>query len=304
MTLALTAALAAPPVRAQTPPPDPGAEQRLLANLLTRMALPVTINGRRGPLFVLDTGAGRTVVSSELARDLALPPGPEVLVHGITAARLTSSVRIARFEASGRRFRDLLCPVFPRQALAADGLVGLDVLGGFRLDLNIAARGVGLAPSGPDVVQPGSAFHTATRLPREIRSARRGPFGQLILANGSADGVRIDIFVDTGAQYSIGNLALLAAVGGAEAGLERITVFGVTGETRAAASGQLRDLRLGAHRLGPTPLLFADLHAFRVLDLVERPAVLVGADLLYRFRRVTLDFGRSRIAFSGPRRAG
>lgn len=268
------------------------------------MALPVMINGRRGPLFVLDTGAGRTVVSAELARDLDLPPGPEVLVHGITAARLAPSVRIARFGASGRRFHDLLCPVFPRQALAADGLVGLDVLGGFRLDLDLAARRIELAPSGPYVVEAGSAFHTPSRLTRESRPARRGPFGQLILANGSADGVRIEIFIDTGAQYSIGNLALLAAIGGAEAGLERITVFGVTGETGAAASGRLRDLRLGAHRLGPTPLLFADLHAFRMLELADRPALLVGADLLYRFRRVTLDFGRSRVAFGGLRRRG
>lgn len=305
LTLALTAALMAPPVRAQDIPSDRDeAELRLLANLLTRMALPVTINGRRGPLFVLDTGAGSTVVSTELARELDLPPGPEVLVHGITAAQLSPSARIARFGAGGRRFADLICPVFPRRALAADGLLGLDVLGGFRLDLDIAARRIGLVPSGPGVVPTGSAFHTASRVPRETRPARRGPFGQLILASGSADGVPIDVFVDTGAQYSIGNLALLATTGGAETGLERITVFGVTGDTRATASGQIRDLRLGAHRLGSTPLLFADLHAFRVLELVERPALLVGADLLYRFRRVTLDFGRSRMAFGGLRRRG
>ena len=66
----------------------------------------------------------------------------------------------------------------------------------------------------------------------------------------------------------------------------------------------MRDLRLGTQRLGPTPLLFADLHAFDVLDLVERPALLIGADLLYRFREVTLDFGRSRMAFRGLRRTG
>ena len=49
-------------------------------------------------------------------------------------------------------------------------------------------------------------------------------------------------------------------------------------------------------------MLFADLHAFEVLELVGRPALLIGADLLYRFREVTLDFGRSRMAFRGLRR--
>ena len=59
-----------------------------------------------------------------------------------------------------------------------------------------------------------------------------------------------------------------------------------------------------AEIIRPTPLLFADLHAFEVLELVERPALLIGADLLYRFREVTLDFGRSRMAFRGLRRLG
>ena len=226
-----------------------------------------------------------------------------MLVHGLTAAQVAPTVHIARFSMGGRRIHDLEAPVFPRQALAADGLVGLDVLGRFRLDLNIAARRVRLTPSGPDVVAIGSAGHRATRLPGHERPARHGRFGVLIL-RGAAEGRPIDVFVDTGAQYSIGNLALLAAVGGDPAGLERVTVYGVTGQVLAAASGRVRDLRLGTQRLGPTPLLFADLHAFEVLDLVERPALLIGADLLYRFREVTLDFGHSRMAFRGLRRLG
>ena len=278
-------------------------EPRLLANLLTRMALRVTINGHRGAVFVIDTGAGRTIIAEDLARSWELPPGPPMLVHGLTAAQVAPTVRIARFNMGGRRLRDLEAPVFPRQALAADGLVGLDVLGRFRLDLNIGARSVRLSPSGPDVMAVGSASHRATRLPSHERPARHGRFGVLILA-GMAEGREIDVFVDTGAQYSIGNLALLEAVGGDPAGLERVTVYGVTGQVLAAASGQLRDLRLGTQRLGPTPLLFADLHAFQVLDLVARPALLIGADLLYRFREVTLDYGRSQMAFRGLRRIG
>lgn len=286
------------------PTQDEGAgEPRLLANLLTRMGLRVTVNGRNGAVFVLDTGAGRTIIAEDLAQSWGLPPGPPMLVHGLTAAQVAPTVLIDRFGMGGRRLRDLQAPVFPRQALAADGLVGLDVLGRFRLDLNIAARRVRLRPSGPDVVAVGSAGHRATRLPSHDRPARHGRFGVLIL-QGEAEGRPINVFVDTGAQYSIGNLALLAAVGGDRAGLERVTVYGVTGQILAAASGQVRDLRLGSQRLGPTPLLFADLHAFEVLDLVERPALLIGADLLYRFREVTLDFGRSRMAFRGLRRPG
>lgn len=306
MTLGLAGLLAAGPSLAasrQEPAPEEPDEPRLLANLLTRMGLAVTINGRRGAVFVVDTGAGRTIVSEDLARARALPRGPDMLVHGLTAAQVAPTVHIGRFTMAGRRFNDLTCPVFPRRALAADGLIGLDVLGRFRLDMNIAARRIRLTPSGPDVVIVGSAGHRATRLPREERPARHGEFGTLIL-RGSTDGLPIDVFVDTGAQYSIGNLALLAAMGGDPAALNPVTVYGVTGQVLAAASGQVRDLRLGTQRLGATDLLFADLHAFRVLNLIDRPALLIGADLLYRFREVMLDYGRSRMAFRGLRRSG
>ena len=278
-------------------------EPRLLANLLTRMALRVVINGRRGAVFVLDTGAGRTVIAEDLAGSWALPAGAPVLVHGLTAAQTAPTAHIDRLSIGGRRVHDLVAPVFPRAMLAADGLIGLDVLGRFRLDLNIAARRVQMTPSGPDVVASGLAGHRATRLPGQERPARHGRFGVLIL-KGFVESRDVDVFVDTGAQYSIGNLALLRSVGGDPAGLERITVYGVTGQVLAAASGHVRDLRLGTQRLGPTPLLFADLHAFRVLELIERPALLIGADLLYRFREVMLDYGRGRMAFSGLRRTG
>lgn len=301
MTLGLAALLAtAPPSMAQEPAVEPD-EPRLLANLLTRMGLAVTLNGRRGAVFVVDTGAGRTVVSRELADALGLPPGPDVLVHGLTAAQVAPTVLVGRFSMAGRRFDDLMAPVFPRSALAADGLIGLDLLGRFRLDMSIAARRIRLTPSGPDVVMTGSASHRASRLRAEERPARHGEFGALIL-RGYSDGLPIDVFVDTGAQYSIGNMALLDATGGEAAMLNPVTVYGVTGQVLAAASGQVRDLRLGTQRLGPTDLLFADLHAFRVLGLIERPALLIGADLLYRFREVTLDYGRSRMAFRGLRR--
>ena len=58
MAFGMGGLLATGPGLAMAQEPESG-EPRLLANLLTRMALRVTINGRRGAVFVLDTGAGR-----------------------------------------------------------------------------------------------------------------------------------------------------------------------------------------------------------------------------------------------------
>lgn len=296
------------PPRPDIAGPAVGEEPRILANLLTRMATWTTLNGRGRHLFVLDTGAGRTAIAEDLAVALELAPGPSVLVHGVTSAELARTVRIDRLSFGGRRFTDVFAPVFSRALLAADGLLGLDVLSRFALDLNLARRTVRLTPSGPDGVEIGRTFSIPSRLRRDgggTERARRGRFGQLILINILADGLPVEAFVDTGAQYSIGNLALHRsleppAVRGAARSL--VQIFGVTGQTLLAVPGAVRQLEINRQRLGPTPLLFADLHAFGVLDLLDRPALLIGADILYRFRTISLDFGRSRMSFTGLRR--
>ncbi len=308
------ASLLAPAARAQTsaapaiPPPVVADEERLLSNLITRMATRTSLNGRGGFQFVLDTGAGRTAIAEDIAVALAMPPGPSVMVHGVTAAEITPTVRIARLSFGGRRFTEVLAPVFPRSMLAADGLLGLDVLSRFALELNLARRTVQLTPSGSDVVEVGRAFSVPTRLRRESGEAgraRQGRFGQMILVNSRVEGEPVDAFIDTGAQYSIGNLALrrvLATAPGRGAARNLVPVYGVTGQSLLAESGSVRALEINRQRLGPTPMLFADLHAFSTLGLIDQPALLIGADILYRFRKVTLDYGRSRMSFTGLRR--
>jgi hypothetical protein len=73
----------------------------------------------------------------------------------------------------------------------------------------------------------------------------------------------------------------------------------VTGQTVEARLGRVPALTIAGRVLGETPLLFADLHAFSALGLADRPAVLLGADVIYRFERLTLNYARGRVDF-GP----
>jgi hypothetical protein len=281
--------------QAATPPEPPPDALALSANLLTRMAAAVRLNGRSPRLFVLDTGAERTAIARDLAEALGLPAGPAVVVHGVTSAQVTPTALVSRLTFGRRRFDDVVMPVFERSLLAADGLLGLDILSQFRLSMNLADRTVSLTPSGPAFYARGSASFIPTRLPGGAR-ARMDASGQLILTNAVADGTPVQSFIDSGAQYSIGSTALLRAVGG-QVGSRPIPLYGVTGQTIDAYAGRLNSLRIGRHDLGPTPLLFADLHAFDTLGLGAQPALLLGADVLYRFRRVELDYGARRMGF-------
>ncbi|MEY4555054.1 MAG: hypothetical protein RL093_173 [Pseudomonadota bacterium] len=278
---------------------------QLLTNLFTRVGAAVFIDNRGPFTFVIDTGAGTTSIADSLADRLALPPLPPVLVHGITEARVTRSVAVGRLQLSGLGFRNLTCPVFPRDQLGADGLIGLDVLGRFKLRFDVVRRAATLTMRGVAIVMGGDV-QTGSRIRREGLRAVTGRFGQMMLTQVTVDGQPTVAFIDSGAQYSIGNLALRRAIAARRRDGGRLSravpIYGVTGQSLSADLARIDDLRLGATRLGATPMLFADLHCFETLGLSDRPALLIGADLLGRFREVTLDFPADTVTFSGLRR--
>ena len=279
---------------------------QLLANLFTRVGAGVTINGRGPFTFVIDTGAAATSISDTVARELALPARDPVLVHGITTATRTDSVSVERLQLSGLNFYDLRCPVLPAANLGADGLLGLDVLGRFRLSFDVERRSASLAVRGVRILMGGADMETGTRLRRGGMRTARDRFGQLILTQVSVEGLPTAAFIDSGAQYSIGNTLLRRAVASRlrenDRLARRVPLYGVTGQSLSADLARVSDLRLGSMRLGPTPLLFADLHCFETLELADRPALLIGADLLGRFRHVVLDFDSGTVTFRGLRR--
>ncbi len=307
-SLGAGAAASALPAWAQDPEPAADAVQpvQLLANLFTRVGAAVTINGRGPFVFVIDTGAGATAISDTLAAELQLPAREPVLVHGITTATRTESVAVDRLLLSGLGFRDLHCPVLPASNLGADGLLGLDVLGRFRLSFDVGRRSASLSIRGVRILMGGADLTTGTRIRRGGLRSIRGRFGQLILTQVTVGGVPTAAFIDSGAQYSIGNTALQRAVAARSAEGGRLTravpLYGVTGQSLSANLARVPDLRFGSTRLGLTPLLFADLHCFQTLELAGSPALLIGADLLGRFGHVILDFPDGTVTFRGLRR--
>ncbi|RZJ03151.1 MAG: hypothetical protein EON89_12745 [Brevundimonas sp.] len=299
--------LPAAPAAAQDPA-DPLVEPQpiqLLSNLFTRVGAKTFINGYGPFTFVIDTGAGTTSIADTLADQLQLPPRPEVMVHGITEARVTRAVGVDRLLLSRLGFRNLACPVFPRDQLGADGLIGLDVLDRFRLKFNVERRSASLDVRGLSI-RMGGDMNTGTRLPRGGIRSIRGRFGQMIMTRIFVEGQPTAAFIDSGAQYSIGNMALRRSASARRPDGGRpprpVPIYGVTGQSMSADLALIDDLRFDSQRLGPTPLLFADLHCFETLGLAGRPALLIGADLLGRFREVTLDFPANLVTFVGLRR--
>ncbi|WP_374599889.1 retroviral-like aspartic protease family protein [Brevundimonas sp.] len=309
LLLALGTSLLSPAAKAQvTGSPAPTAEPipdlDLTPNLFTRVAANVMINGQGPFSFVIDTGSATSAVSDLLAEGLNLPEQPPLLVHGIASATMTPSVIVERLSLRSVPARNLRCPVLPHEQLGADGLVGLDILGRFRLSFDTVRQQASLTHRGVRIISGGTENIGSHVIRDSVRSAR-GRFGQLIMSNLRVSGQPTAAFVDSGAQYSIGNEALSRAIDNKRSrslGTSRsVPVLGVTGQSLDARLSRIDDLRLGSHRLGPTTLLFADLHCFETLGLSQRPALLIGADLLGRFRNIVLDFAANSVVFEGVR---
>ena len=58
------------------------------------------------------------------------------------------------------------------------------------------------------------------------------------------------------------------------------------------------ELQLGGVIVHDIPIAFADAPPFALFGLADRPALLLGTDLLRSFRRVSLDFRNRRVRFT------
>jgi len=115
-------------------------------------------------------------------------------------------------------------------------------------------------------------------------------------------GVRVVAFLDSGAQDTIGNMALrqLAIVRYPTIPWRQTPILSVTGQTLPAELADLPALRIGGMHLPFWPVAFADLHVFEMWSLIDRPALLIGVDILTRFQTVCLDFVRDEVRFRLP----
>ena len=77
-------------------------------------------------------------------------------------------------------------------------------------------------------------------------------------------------------------------------------VVSVTGGEFTADYTLARQIRIGGANITNLPIAFADVHPFRQLGLMDRPAILLGMDALQLFDRVSVDFANRRVRLLLP----
>lgn len=257
--------------------------------LASRMTVAVTINGRGPYQFVVDSGADTSVIGAALAGKLGLPEGRDVLLHGITESRTVETARVDSLVLGATETLDLELPVLEESHLGADGMIGLDALVRQRLMMDFDKQVITVGEDVDDGAMAGTGIIVVTgRLHR----------GQLILTEVSADGQKVETVVDTGSQLTIGNLAMRDKLRNRRAAkFSTIEVQGVTGKAVELELAVIDRLKVGSILFRNVPIAFADVAPFGVFGLQDRPALLLGTDLMENFRRVSLDFKKRKARF-------
>lgn len=280
--------------------PAPDAETvGLDVNGTARMTVAVRIGGGGPYRFIVDTGSERTVVSRELAQRLRLAAGSRVRMHSMTEVSVVDTALVPALRVGRRTVSNIHAPTLGQQTLGADGLLGVDTLASQRVELDFRTNEMTVTRSRtPDRGWEGDTLVVTAR----------SRFGRLILVDATFDGERVYVILDTGAQVSVANEALRRR-------LERrgrlgptvpIELESVTGGRMTVDYGTARRVRIGGLEISDLPVAFADVAPFRKLELLERPAILLGMDALQLFGRVSMDFATREVRLQMPaaRRSG
>jgi hypothetical protein len=274
-----------------TLPPQyaPPANMNAVMDMHSRMTAPVRVNGTGPYPFVVDTGSNQSVVADTLAAALGLQRGPVELVNGIAGAE-SAPTTSATLAFGNRTEADVILSILPHAAVGAVGMLGVDRLAGQRLTLDFIGARLSIE----------DARHVR-RDPADIVMAAQARDGQLTLVDAGLAGVPVVAFLDSGAERTIGNLALRDRVTRRRSLIwAEVPVVSATGQTIIAQVGDLPSLRLGGMSLPYWPIAFASLHTFELWGAADKPALIVGVDVLSRFASVALDFLRSEVRFRAP----
>ena len=124
----------------------------------------------------------------------------------------------------------------------------------------------------------------------------------ILMTNGGA----LLTLIDSGSTTTVGNLALLEAARKNKAIIGEtidLQLRGVTGEKLPCTMAVLSSLRIGGLLIRWIPVVMGPIHTFDFWGLKNEPAILVGADILQKFRSVALDARRGEVRFSISDRA-
>ncbi|MCH8490249.1 MAG: aspartyl protease family protein [Oceanicaulis sp.] len=236
----------------------------------------VRIDGEGPWPFMIDTGASHTTLALPVAEALGFISTRDHLhaVQTLTAETMEERLGIADMRFGPARASGLNAVVADVAGGEIQGLIGLDALAGERVRLDFPA---------------GEILFDAAALAEA--HGRIDPVHGVAMMEARVRGVRepVMVLIDTGSGFTLINSALARRL--VREPVTRMRIGAITRSAPSAAveaRARLDRLRVGAVCIQALGAVWADVDMFRALGWADRPAMVLGLDLL-QHAIVTVD---------------
>jgi len=265
--------------------PEPRYVAPTLRDRIGRVWAPVYINGHGPFRLVLDTGATGSAVLQSVATRIGAQARPAKLrLTGATGSSFVPAIQVDSIEVGdlllGNRNVAIVEDVFG----GAEGVLGADGLSDKRIVIDFRNDAISIRQSRARFLSSGF-----TRVPVKIR------YGHLLMFDVTLAGVRTKAMLDTGAQATVGNTSLRAALArrarrGVDSSIIGVTLHAQQGETFETPPVAIADLTIRNMRI-----TFGDIHIFNAWKMTNEPALLIGMDIIGLLDTLVIDYKRKEL---------
>ena len=262
-----------------------------------RITVKVMVNGQ-GPFpFVVDTGASHSTVSPALVKTLGLNPNDSAPIEldGITGSALVPGVTVNSLEAGTWAIRHQPMPVLWAPVMGgAEGILGAAGLSEDSLVIDFIHDRVVIAKS---------VDYSLRTQGLRVHGVRLSD--GLLTIDSEVDGIHLKAVVDTGAERTLCNAALekeLFRREGKDKGVARVTsVYGATEDTVQGKLVQAPLVSIGTLRIANMEVVCGNFHIFDVWGMADKPAMILGMDVLGTVSALGIDFKHHDLYVAGVR---
>jgi predicted aspartyl protease len=263
--------------------PEPVYVAPTLRDRIGRIWAPVKINGKGPFRLVLDTGASHSAITPYIVNRLSSTHTGEtipVMLHGVTGSAVVPALKARTMEVGDMLIEQTTLPVVPDAFGGAQGVLGREGLMDKRIFADFSHDKLVIANSRGQRAPPGYKV-----IPLKLTQAG------LLATDVYIGRVRCRAIIDTGAQQTVGNLALLEALM-RRAPRDSVDeeIIGVTLDMQHGKYVRVPPVRFGNMQLRNVHVAFGDMPLFELWKFDTSPTLLIGMDVLGLFDQLVIDY--------------
>lgn len=273
--------------------PEPRYVAPTTQDRIGRIWAPALINGKGPYRLVLDTGATRPAVIQRVAEEAGLPLQARGLrLQGATGSAVVPAVHVDTFEIGELLIENATVPIVADAFGGADGVFGGEGLHDKRIVIEFRNDRISIARSHRQPAPPGYSV-----VPFKY-AGNRGMRVEVMVGR-----VKTTALIDTGAQVTVGNLALREALSRrrGEHDPREEGIVGVTEDVQTATRVRIPNIVAGQLIVNDAAIMFSDLRIFDHWQLSSRPALLIGMDMIGVLDTIIIDYKLAELQIRAAR---